>query len=280
MLRGSSRIIDISLQNIAPQFLALAIYIYIGFGTNYDLNYKLALLIYGIAYAVTHIFTIFRLQVLVIDGFKKQLKPLFVENKNNGFNVYKGSLFGVLTSDILYVIVGALVSKSAFGMFALALSLSTPIQQIPATMGTVFFKNNSLKSSLSKQNIFFTVFFSLFSLLIMNIGIQYLFPVLFPNGYLDAVPYTIILSCGFMLHGLGDYFNQFISSHGFGKLIKKGAYISGITQVITALTFIPLLGIWGLVLARISTSIVYCICMIAFYNKVTKSLMLNKIEGK
>ncbi len=235
ILKGDNRINDIIIQTIFPQIFFLFVYIALK-AANSRIDFKIALMIYGIVNIVVHSFTWLRLKLKFPSNFIESFKEILQENRTNGFQLYKGSIAGVFIGDLLTVIVGAAVDKSIFGMYSLALSLSAPIYLISRVMGTIKYKDNANNLKLSNMNIAVTVIGSTLGLILLNIGVNILFPVFFETRYEGALEFLLICSITYLIQGFGDYFNQFSASHGLGKKLKNGAYISGGVQLVSTIS--------------------------------------------
>lgn len=265
MLKGSNRIFDVALQTILPHFVVLLLYILFDQLNVVEINLLISLIIYGLAYLFTNFITIYRLKIPVFNKSFIEIKEIFSEQKSTGAEIYKGSLLSVFSGDLLNVIVGSIVLKADYAVYTLALSLSAPLLQIPATMGIIQFKKNANVKKINSREIMLTLILTIVAYFVMNLGIQLLFPIVYNNSYHGTRQYILVISLGYVFHGLGDYFNHYLNARGMGRSIKYGAYLTGISHVILAIVFIPKLGIWGLVLSRIGSSILYFIVMIVSY---------------
>jgi len=268
ILKGNNRINDIIIQTSLPSVIILITYLIIWIN-DYKLDFKTALTVYGATHIVIHCITWIRLKLYIPVNFIEVFKVLINENKTNGFQLYKGAIAGVFIADLLTVIVGATVDKALFGMYSLALSLSAPITTIPHTMATIKYKENANSQKLQTKNIVFTVMISIIGLIVLNIGVNVLFPVFYSDRYNGALDYLLICSFTFLVHGFGDYFNQFCAAHGLGKNLKFGAYFTGGTQLIFTIFLTPIWGLWGLIIAKFISSTVYFCCMFVNYVRFT-----------
>ncbi|OZS76957.1 hypothetical protein CF394_13990 [Tetzosporium hominis] len=275
VLKGSNRISDIVFQTVLPQVILLVIYFVLK-KLDYKIEFELALIIYGTVYFIIHLITWLRLGLTISSSFKNDVSELLNENKSNGFQLYKGSLAGVFVGDLLTVIVGGMINKSIFGMYSLALSMSAPLSMIPLALATIKFKENANNGRLSKKNIVGTILISLLGFVILNIGVKTFFPIFFDPDYNEALNFMIICSITFLIHGIGDYFNQFSSSQGLGNKLKIGAYISGIAQLTCAIILVPSYGIWGLIYSKLISSSIYSFSMIYIYFHFIKLDITNK----
>lgn len=277
VLKGNNKINDIILQTIFPQLLILVIYFIVSL-KGLRLDFKDSLIIYGLVYLSVHLITWKRLKLKIPSNLKENFKLLCAENKRNGFQLYKGAIAGVMIGEILTVIVGGTIEKSIFGMYSLAISMSAPINTIPHAMATIKYRENSRLKKMSKKNIITTVSVSILGLIALNLGVRGLFPYFFESRYDGALNFLLLCSLTFLIHGLGDYFNQFLASHGLGIYLRNGAYISGGVQLISAIAFVPKFGIYGLIFSKLAASSAYLFSMVFIYYKYTTTKYSRKGE--
>ncbi len=270
MLQGSSKIRDISLQTLLPPLMLLLLIWGAGIGLGI-LDIYQVMVIYIVTYTLLHILTLRRLKT-DFRPISPELKALFQnEFRTNGLPIYVGSLVGVASGYVINLIVGAQSGMAEYGLFGLALSISSPMQFIPSVMGTVSFRANAKSSKLSRNNLLFTVLISLAALVCYIFLLHFLFP-LYPGNYEGALPYTIVLSIYFTAMGLGDYFNRFVSAHGFGRMINVGAMVTGLTNIVASYFLIKRYLISGAVWARAISGAAYLLCMVWSYLRVSKHL--------
>lgn len=265
IMKGNNKIGDIIIQNTIPQLIILSSYIFI-FIYIEKVTLIVALNIFLAAYLITHTLTFIRLRISLKNSFSRtDIKKIWEENKTNGFQIYKGSLASVSINDFLTVIVGGIISKNMFGFFSLAVSMTAPISTIPRVMGIINFKKNSRRNKIPLNNIIFTFVTSIIGALVVNIGVQSLFPIIYDDSYTPALEFLFILSVTALIHGFGDYFNQFLSSHGLGNELKKASYYSGGILLILSIILVPTFNIHGFIYARLVSSTVYFVGMLHSY---------------
>lgn len=267
MLRGSNRVVDIAIQSLTPQILLFAIYFTIYISGSDNLNVECVLFIYATSYILTHLITFKRLRINVLSRSKIEVNEILLEQKNNGIEIYKGSLAAVFSADLLNVIVGSCVAAPEYASYALAMSFAAPLAQVPATMGTVQFRHNAHRNRIAKKEFIVTIFIGILGLIALNLLVNLLFNTIYEGRYEGTQAYVLILSLTFVIHGLGDYINQFLGSKGKGNYLKKTAYLVGITQVTFAVLLVPFFELWGLVIAKFLSSSIYLIVIYSFYRK-------------
>ncbi len=256
MLKGSNRIAEIAIQTALPSVLAFAVYGVLWL-SGLRLTLPIALVIYFVSYLFTHVLTMRTLRVKVDRGVSEEAAAILKEQKRSGLELYKGSLLSVFSADAITVLVGALASRASYGAYSLALNVASPIMQIPATIGIIRFKDSASRSRITRRELLVVGLLGVMSLGALNILIRVVFGAVYDGGYAEAPGFAGVLSVGYLLHGFGDYLNNFLSSHGEGARVKRGAYVSGITQIALAAVMIPLWGIWGLAVSRVLASAAY-----------------------
>ncbi len=275
MLKGSNRISEVAVQTALPSVIALVVYGILWL-SGVSLTLLSALLIYLLSYLLTHMLTIRTLGVAFPRGMKDEYSAILREQKTTGFELYKGSLLSVFSADAIAVLAGSLTTRASYGAYALALNVASPIMQIPATLGIVRFQDSAARVRISRRELAAIGLFGALSLLVLNVLIQVVFAVLYHGDYAEAPGFAAVLSVGFLLHGFGDYLNNFLSSHGEGARIKRSAYVSGGTQIALAAVLVPLWGIWGLVVSRAMASAAYCASMWLGYQAFRKLAVIER----
>lgn len=151
MLRGTNKIKDIAFQTLAPNAIAVIIYFFLLIFYSNTASLFIVLLIYGASYLLADLLTIKRIKAVLNKDSLDYVKLILKEQRDNGFQIYKGSLFSVFTGDLMNVIVGSLVGSMEYAFYSLAVSLSTMITQIPSIMGVISFKKNAELSYIEKK---------------------------------------------------------------------------------------------------------------------------------
>ncbi|WP_373462686.1 polysaccharide biosynthesis C-terminal domain-containing protein [Chryseobacterium sp. W4I1] len=80
------------------------------------------------------------------------------------------------------------------------------------------------------------------------------------------------LSIGFVLYGIGDFFNRFLLAKGKGKQLRNASFLVGFTLLIGNVIFIYLYGGGGAAFARILSGLMYALVILYYYRKEIKGL--------
>lgn len=270
ILIGQNRIIALSSFNLIPQillFITITVLLFI-----FKLKNTLALLIpYVVINGLAIIYRIYMCKparVKITESFL----ALNDENKNFGFKVYIGSIFGVVIGQLVGLISGSLVGMEQYGLFSLAFSFVTPFQMLASTLGTVLYKSNITRKKISSKLFAGTIAINLVAYFIFYVTIEKVFVAVFSIGYTQSLNYMKILALYGICLGLGDFINRFLGAKGSGRMLMIGAILTGIVLAVLSYVLIPSYKIDGLIYAYLFSGIVYLISMITSYIIYQKSV--------
>lgn len=268
ILKGLHKIYTIALFSILP----VSCYLILIYGINEmtPVNLETVLLTY---YGVLLFFIVIILLGLKPDfKFKKGLvKELFVENKFNGKPIYFGSLAGVATTHIAGLSISFFLDNVQVGFFMLALTICSPMLVIPSVLGTIYFKQFASIEVIPKKVFYFTILSTILALAIFYGLIEKVIITFYTEAYLPVSDISKFLIIAFIFHGLGDLYNRFLGAKGKGKLLRNGAYMVGIVNVLGYIVFIKYFGVKGAILTRILASGLYLIVMWYYYSSFVKT---------
>lgn len=199
-------------------------------------------------------------------GLKKSLHFLNEENKTYGWNIYWGSIFGVSTSYIAGITLGQFSDNNAnVGFYTLALTISTPLNTLPAIIGTTYFKQFATYKSIPVKVWRASVSLTLLSLFCYIIFIKYIVELLFDESYSSVSIYASYLAIGMSFHGLGDMINRFLGAHGQGSQIRNAAFSCGTIILLGSTILVYYWGINGAIFTKACSSIVYFSVLFVYY---------------
>lgn len=203
---------------------------------------------------------------------KESYKKLKEENASYGIQLYYGSLAMVATQYIAGISLGLFnMDNSIVGFYTLALTITTPLQMIPSIIGTAYFKKfaheNRIPDSVFKNSLLVTIT----TTIVFALAIYPIVTFLYSEAYAAVGWYAILLSIGFSLHGFGDMINRYLGSHGQGKQIRNSSFVCGGMLIVGNTLFVYLFGVYGAILTKILSSLLYVCALYHYYMKYIKS---------
>ena len=95
--------------------------------------------------------------------------------------------------------------------------------------------------------------------------------ILYGDGFYEVIDLVYILAFGFLIHGIGDFYNKFLSANGKSKAIRNNAFIVGVFSIIIGVLLISQYGAYGAAYSRLIIGVVYLsliyMCYINYFKK-------------
>ena len=201
---------------------------------------------------------------------KKNIYKITKYNQEYGFNVYIATLLGVCSAQIGIFIVSYLLNNENVGFYSLAVVISSPLAIIPNSVATCFYTDFCKKTKIPLKETFFTIKISFMVLIFYLLSIKKIVSFIYPDKYIISVYISYITSIGYVLHGFGDYINNFLSSQGKSIYIKKSSFCLLVINIAGYFILIDIYGIIGAGLTRLISGIAYFVMMYYFYKKFRK----------
>lgn len=215
-----------------------------------------------------------------LKNARKRLQEIWHFNKTYGFNVYIGTLFSVAMASLSGLLIGYFSpDNTGVGYFALALTISEPLNFIPNVIATTHYKDFSLKSSIEKRLTLITIGVSTATLILCWVLVAPFINIFYGPEFHPVIMLTFIASIGIILNGMADYFNRFLGSHGQGKALRNSSIIVGIVVLICNFTLIPAFGETGAAVTRVLSGVVYLSNMLWFYRRLVTELRRREKEN-
>ncbi|HAN19212.1 MAG: hypothetical protein A2X13_09580 [Bacteroidetes bacterium GWC2_33_15] len=264
LLQGDNKIYDLAIYRLAQKiaYLALAYVYHILWG----LTLNSALFIYFLSFMLTIIYAFIRLKP-EYNLSKEIFSILKIENKNYGLQVYYGALFSLASAQVGAIVVGYFIDTVNVGFYSLAITATLPLTLIPSTIGTTFFKDFSSMQRIPPRVFLYTILISIGTLLLFIAFIKEIVLILYTDDFISVTPLAIIISIGSVFHGLGDFFNRFLSAHGKGKELRNSSIWIGVANILGFLILIKLVGVQGAAITKILSGLTYLGIMIYYYKK-------------
>lgn len=257
VLRGSRKLSElISQVALQPIFVCVAWGV-VSLGGGALARVDIAVAIYVGGFLIAHVLSFVRLHPILPHRLCLRWRELAETNRLEGWQVYKGSLVGVVSADLVVVVVGLYVSAADFGVYALAISLASPLLQIPITFQALHFRD-FVRSGRLRESVVMGLLGLGFLCLGAGVGLLWLIePVIYAGGYPDLLAMVGVVGASFAVHGVGDYVNGYLIGKGAASTARVSAYVAGLSLIAGAGILVVPFGVWGLALARCVSSTAY-----------------------
>lgn len=263
--QGDNQISRIVATNVLP-YLLYIIFGYLLYKYTGATSEKMLLLQWGI-------FSFVMLCVIIstqpkFKNWRLNFTELNNENKAYGIQLYWGSLVMIGSNYIAGITLGLFNNDNVnVGYYTLALSVSAPLIQLPAIVGTSYFREFSQQNVIPFKVFKSTILVALSSCVLYILFIKQIVIFLYAPSYAQVGDYASLLAIGFTFHGVGDMLNKFLQSHGIGKPIRNSSFVCGTIKLIGFTLFVYLWNIDGAILANILGSIAYFLTLFIYYKR-------------
>jgi O-antigen/teichoic acid export membrane protein len=259
-------------------FFGAVLILYLAFG-KYSGD---RLMMIWIVFLSTHIIGFLYILYKVQPSFrnvKGRMREIWFFNKSYGFNVYIGTLFNVAMSSLSGLLIGYFgVNNAGVGYFALAVTISEPLNFIPNVIATTHYKEFSLRTRIEKRLTLVTIGVSFLALVLCWLLVGPFIRIFYGPEFKPVIFLTFITSIGIICNGMADYFNRFLGSHGQGKALRNSAIVVGIAILICNFTLIPFFGETGAAYTRVLSGVIYLLSMLWFYRRLVIHLQSKSQE--
>ncbi|WP_437396049.1 oligosaccharide flippase family protein [Flagellimonas lutimaris] len=264
LLQGLNKIYWLSVLKIGPKILFILSLIFLMYN-SFSLMYVL-ILFYG-SIAVITVYITFKIK------FKFDLettKQLLHHNRDVGFPIFIGALFGVASGHLSSLLVSHFNNNTDFGFFVLSLTISAPIGVMPTIIGSTMMKDfvvlNKIPAKVVKSATALSIGALVGFLLILEPFVYFFYT----EQYEPVIPLAYITAFGFLMHGFGDLFIKFLYAKGQGKNMRISTMGVGIITLIASMALIPSFGAIGASIAKVVSSTSYFALVYFFYARSIK----------
>ncbi|MCK8827685.1 oligosaccharide flippase family protein [Natroniella acetigena] len=238
----------------------------------FDLSYIGYLIIYFTTYLSINTLTYFITFRPKLVNIKKNYNTLLSEVKSYGWHVYLGRLASMGTYDLDKIMLESFSGVQYVGYYNLGLQCTTPIPTFSEALMSVFYKDLADKEKIPRKILFYNfIWLLLTSLLAATVG-GIIFLHIFGESYATTASLFPWFAAVAFLRGLYKPFNSFFGVKGYGRFLKKVAFILTVANVVFNVLFIPLFGIRGALLATIFALIIDNVAHYYYYKKLIISL--------
>lgn len=278
LFQADNRISLLAKSRLYPKlfFFAVTLFFYIVFA-GYKGNRLLAIWIMFIStHMAGFLYILYRVNPLFSNS-KERLREILHFNKTYGFNVYIGTLFNVAMSSLTGMLISYFgVNNAGVGYFSLAMTIADPLNFIPNVIATTHYKEFASKTNIGRRLTLVTIAISVSALFLCWILVGPFVNIFYGPEFKPVIFLTIIGSIGIIFHGIGDFYNRFMGSHGRGKALRNSAIIVGIILFICNFTLVPMFGETGAAVTRVIAGISYLLSMLWYYRRLVRELKSEK----
>lgn len=263
--QGDNHIGRLSFARCVPTclYVVTAYIIYSNYGATSEL---MILLQWGI-YSILLIGVVFSTKP-TFNNVKQNWITLNKENKDYGLQLYWGSLVMVATNYIAGITLGMVNSDNTeVGFYTLALTITSPLATLPATIGTTYFKQFAHEPKIPDKVMRFTILLTAGSCLLFIALIKPIVSLMYPQSYSTVAYYAIWLAIGYSINGYGDMINRYLGSHGQGAAIRNSSFANGIFKIFGFTILVYYLNTLGALLTNIICSTIYAVTLLYYYKK-------------
>jgi len=238
------------------------------FFKNYPYN-KLLLVFYSflLSQILVFVFVIFKIK-LSFNNLMLRIKEIWEYNKSFGFHVYIGSIFAVGFAQLSGILISYFsIDNSGVGFYALALTIAAPLSFIPNTIATTHYREFSKLDKMPKKVLFLTIGITTITLLFSWVLITPFINLFYGVEFENVINLFYIVSLGIALHGMADFYNRFLGSHGEGKMLRNSSFIIGACLLILNIALIPLWGETGAAFTKSISGLIYIVIIVYYYHR-------------
>lgn len=274
LFQADNRISLLAKSRLYPKilFFAVTLGLYLLFRNYPGDRLKIIVVLFLGAHIAGFLYILYKVKPSFANA-NERVREIWNFNKTYGFNVYIGTLFNVAMASLSGMLISYFgVDNAGVGYFALAVTISEPLNFIPNVIATTHFKEFSTRQSIEKRLTRVTVGVSVLALLLCWALVGPFINLFYGKEFHPVIYLTIIASIGIIANGMGDYYNRFLGAHGQGKALRNSAIAVGVVVFVCNFTLIPLYGEKGAAYTRILSGIVYLGSMYWFYKRLSSRL--------
>jgi O-antigen/teichoic acid export membrane protein len=113
--------------------------------------------------------------------------------------------------------------------------------------------NKQIYTARTRSHLLFLLFINIIFVLAMMVMLSYLLPVLYGPQYADSVRYAQLLMLGFVFNLPSYFFLAALQARKQTSTIRNYNYLYALIQIGSLFLFVPLWGVFGVVVSRIIT---------------------------
>lgn len=267
-LVADNKIMQLSLNRTMPRvcFFLLMLILFFVYSR---ISLPVVIVLFYATMGIIYIITIVKLKPNFTD-LKESIISLKKENKTYGIHEFSGSILDSVTEKLSSFIILYFLSPADVGYFALAVTLTNPLNMVSSAIGTSFYKDFANKKNIPSKAMFAAIAFTVTSFLLFAFLIKPFFAFFYTKEFITVISIVFITAGANSIKGLAIFINNFISAQGYGKALRNAALMVGISNIVGYMILIKYFGIEGAAYTRLISSLVYILCMFIIYKKILK----------
>ncbi len=255
--QGANEIKKMAVANIIPKILYLAGLLIVICFLKLDISIALVLNLTGIIVAVILIVHSLKPK---FNNLKENFKTIWKETKEYGKHVYFGRIASMGTYNSDKMLISYFANTTSVGFYSLAVTLTRPMLLLSDSLSTTLFRKFAHAERIPKKVIYSNFLWLLCCCLGLVLLGKYIVVILFSENFIKAVPILIILAFANFFRGMAQPYNRFLNAKGWGKAVKRAAFVLAGSNLVGNLALIPFYGAIGAAYASLFALVInYCI---------------------
>ncbi len=263
VLQGTNGIYQLSALRLLPSLIYIGTVLFlVSFS---ELSVTIALYIQLSSLSIIVISSVFYLKPK-FSNFKSHFRLAKRESYNYGIHRYVGASIYFASTQLGAFSLAYFAKTEDVGYYSLALMICGPIFLLPNVIGTTLYKRFANTERIPMQVAFVAITISIFSVLLFNIFIKYIFILLYPEIYIKSVSLSRIISIGAICHGLADIVTYFLGAQGKGIQLRRSNIMTAASNLFGFSFLVNLYSANGAALTHVFSGVVY-LCSVLFFYK-------------
>jgi len=194
------------------------------------------------------------------DNLRENLSLIWKETKEYGSHVYFGRIASMGTYNSDKMLISYFANTTSVGFYSLAMTLTNPMFLLSSSLSTTMFKGFARKKNIPRKVVYFNFLYLLACCLGIVLFGKYIVVLLFSQKFIKVVPILIILAFANFFRGMTQPYNRFLNAKGWGKAVKRAAFVLTGSNLVGNLALIPFYGAIGAAYASLFALVInYCI---------------------
>ena len=274
LLRGLGRIRLLGYAMLFPSLLYLLGVIWLSY--QQDVTAGQVLLVRYLTIAVVQIGVLALLKPR-LTNLRHQAKRIWGDFRAFGWRVYTGRIPAAL-ADCSQLALGYFVSAETIAYYNIALALSAPVELVGTSYAQTLYRGMIHHDQLHPQQRWTSALVSAATAIGVPLAGTLLIVLAYPADFRQAIPLLFLLSAGRAFRGGYALYNQYLSSHGAGNIMRRVSLIGAAVEIVATLLLVYLFGVYG---AAVSLIIYNCFTLAQYvinYHRFSQKIVGMDVE--